>query len=201
MNKNTSRKEAKRAAAERAARKAKLQWALVIIVPVTIIGGLILFSVIEAIPQDGDVSSRGWDLPALANDPNDDGRITLAEFEGQPVVVNFYADWCIACERELPAFAAAADAFGDRVHFVHVNSQETGSWRRLVEEFGTDTWPIARDINGTVGNGSGLWQSLGGRGMPITAFYDANGGLVNVNNGAMSENQLRAILAAEFAVS
>jgi thiol-disulfide isomerase/thioredoxin len=201
MNKNTARKEAKRLAAKRAARKAKLQWALVIGVPLVIIGGLILFSVIEAIPKDGDTGSRTWDLPALANDPDGDGRITLAEFEGQPVVLNFYADWCIACERELPAFAAAAEAFGDRVHFVHVNSQETGSWQRLVEEFGTDTWPIARDINGTVGNGSGLWQSLGGRGMPITAFYDSAGQLVNVNNGAMNESNLRAILVSEFGIS
>ncbi len=198
--KKSSRTEARRLAAERAARKAKLQWAVVISVPVLIIGGLILFSVLEAIPQYGDVSSRGWDLPALDNDPNGDGRIALAEFAGQPVVLNFYADWCIACGRELPAFAAVEDAFGDRVHFVHVNSPETGSWQRLVDEFGTDDWPIARDINGTVANGSGLWQSLGGRGMPITAFYDSSGALVTVNNGAMNESRLRALLASEFGV-
>lgn len=204
MAKNTKKKanaEAKRRAAQKAAKKAKFQWIAVIGVAVAIIGGFIAFSVIEAIPEDGDIGATTWDLPVLANDPNGDGRMTLDEFRGKPVVLNFYADWCIACEDELPAFAAVSEDLGDEVHFVHVNSQETGDWRRLVEEFGTDWWPIARDINGTVGNGAGLWQSLSGRGMPITAMYDANGALVFNRTGTMSESLLRSELDTRFGVS
>jgi hypothetical protein len=33
------------------------------------------------------------------------------------------------------------------------------------------SWPLARDTGGR--NGSGLHAAPGGRGMPITAFYDA----------------------------
>jgi cytochrome c biogenesis protein CcmG/thiol:disulfide interchange protein DsbE len=202
-NKNTKKKlnaEAKRAAAEKAARTAKLQWIAVIGVAVLIIGGFVAFSIIEAIPEDGDVGATTWDLPALDNDPDGDGRIRLDEFRGQPVVLNFYADWCIACESELPAFAAVAEDFEEQIHFVHVNSQESGDWRRLVDEFGTDHWAIARDINGTRANGSGLHGSLGGTGMPITAFYDANGNLVNVNNGTMNEGSLRSAIASGFGI-
>jgi len=202
-NKNNKKKanaEAKRVAAEKAARRAKWQWIGVIGVGVAIIGGFIAFSIIDAIPEDGDVGATTWDLPSRDNDPNGDGRITLEEFRGQPVVLNFYADWCDACRAELPAFAAVADELEDQIHFVHVNSQESGDWRRLVEEFGTDHWAIARDINGTRANGSGLHGSLGGTGMPITAFYDAAGNLVNVNNGTMNEGTLRAAIASGFGI-
>jgi thiol-disulfide isomerase/thioredoxin len=200
-NKKKANAEAKRGAAEKAARRAKLQWVAVIAVGVAIVGGFIAFSIFEAIPEDGDTGATTWDLPVRDNDPDGDGRITLEEFRGQPVVLNFYADWCSACRAELPAFATVADELGQQIHFVHVNSQESGNWRSLVEEFGTDWWPIARDINGTRADGSGLWGSLGGRGMPITAFYDANGGLVEVNNGAMSEGGLRGIIAQEFGIA
>ncbi|MEM7141720.1 MAG: TlpA disulfide reductase family protein [Actinomycetota bacterium] len=192
--------EAKRLAAEKAAKRAKRQWWAIGALGVAIVGGFIAFSIIEAIPEDGDTSSTGWDLPVRDNDPDGDGRITLAEFRGQPVVLNFYADWCSACEAELPAFDAVEEALGDRVQFVLVNSQESGNWRRLVDDHGVDDWPIARDINGTRANGSGLHGSLGGTGMPITAFYDASGRLVDVNNGAMNESSLRNRIAALFGV-
>lgn len=198
--KKRSNAEAKRLAAEQAARKARRQWAVIIGVGVLILGGFVLFTVLDAIPEDGDTSAAAWDLPARDNDPDGDGRITLAEFAGTPVVLNFYADWCSACEAELPGFAAVADELGDEVQFVHVNSREDGSWRRLVDKHGTDWWPIARDINGTRSGGSGLWETLDGRNMPITAFFDAEGRLVNTNSGTLSESQLRAELARLFGV-
>ena len=69
-----------------------------------------------------------------------------------------------------------------------------------MEEFGTDWWPIGRDINGTVANGSGLWQSLGGRGMPVTAMYDASGTLVFNRTGEMNESFLRSEIAQNFGI-
>ncbi len=203
---NTKRKKAsaaqKRLAAERAARKARLQWILVIGVGVLIVGGIVLVSVIQSLPQDGDTSRDAWDLPVRDNDPNGDGRITLDEFEGKPIVLNFYADWCTACEAELPAFSVVSSDLRDDVHFVHVNSQESGNWHRLVDEFGTDWWPIAKDINGSQSGGSGLWESLGSRrGMPITAFFDESGRWVHTENGVMDEGTLRRTLFERFGIS
>ncbi len=193
--------EERREAAIRASRKARLQWVAVVGVGALIVGGVLGVSIWSSRSQSGDTTISAWDLPVRDNDPNGDGRITLSEFRGKPIVLNFYADWCSACEAELPAFSAVSNEFRDDVNFVHVNSQESGNWHRLVDDFGTDWWPIAKDINGQQSGGSGLWRSLGGTGMPITAFYDANGNYLDTVNGAMDEARLRSAMSTLFGVS
>ncbi len=191
----------RQAAAIRADRKARLQWVAVIGVGVLIVVGVLGASVLSSRPESGNTTAAAWDLPARDNATNSDGRIKLADFRGKPIVLNFYADWCTACEAELPAFSLLSNEFRDQVNFVHVNSQESGDWRRLVDKFGTDWWPIAKDINGQQSGGSALWRTLGGTGMPITAFYDANGNYLDTVNGAMDEGSLRRALAGLFGVS
>ena len=54
----------------------------------------------------GTTDAEAWDLPALDEglDPGDGGRFTLASYEGTPLVVKFFASWCVSCENELPRF-------------------------------------------------------------------------------------------------
>ena len=59
---------------------------------------------------------------------------------------------------------------------------------------------VAKDINGTRGNG--LYRSLGGAsGMPLTAFYDANGNVVNVAPGALLGNNLDQAITQYFSIT
>ena len=54
----------------------------------------------------------------------DDGRVSLTELRGYPVVLNFWASWCIPCKEEAPYFAAAARAHRDKVAFLGLDIQE-----------------------------------------------------------------------------
>jgi thiol-disulfide isomerase/thioredoxin len=124
--------------------------------------------------------AASFDLPAL----DDGGRVRLADFRGRPVVVNFFASWCTQCDAELPEFRDAARAVDGRVEFVFVNSNEDGDWRPMAERNDILEFPLAKDVGGTQGNG--LYRAVGGPGgMPITAFYDAEGNLVDVAFGAL----------------
>ncbi len=80
---------------------------------VAVVTAVIVLSIVLGEDQTGVTDSTAWDLPALVddNDPDGDGRVTLAEFQGTPVVLNFFASWCTNCERELPVFRRAADDF------------------------------------------------------------------------------------------
>lgn len=164
-----------------------------------LVAGVVLISVLTSGGDTGSTDAAAWDLPALGDttDVDDDGRITLSDYEGTPVVVNFFASWCTSCEAELPRFDDAATATAGEVEFVFVNSNETGNWRPMAERTGIDDRVLAKDINGNGGNG--LYFSLGGTGgMPMTAFYDAAGTLVHVDLGELSSSMLSERLAVLY---
>ena len=128
----------------------------------------------------GTTDAESFDLPAL-----DGGRrIRLADFRGRPLVVNFFASWCTQCDAELPEFRDTARRVAGQIDFVFVNANEDGDWRPMAERNDILDFPLAEDIGGTRGNG--LYRAVGGPGgMPITAFYDADGNLVGTAFGAL----------------
>jgi cytochrome c biogenesis protein CcmG/thiol:disulfide interchange protein DsbE len=142
--------------------------------------------------QTGVTDPASWDLPAMGPTAEVQDRVTLADYRGAPTVVNFFASWCVECDRELPGFAAVSDELRDQVQFVGVASQETGNPMFMPERHRVDWWPLARDIGGA--NGSGLSTAMGARGMPLTAFYNAGGQLLHVQLGSITETQLRSFI-------
>ncbi len=126
-------------------------------------------------------------------------RITLAQYRGKPVVVNFFASWCTSCDFELPGYHRVSQALESKVTFVGVNALDHGDGLAMARRFHIDNWPLARDIGGS--DRSGLHDALGGQGMPLTAFYDAQGHLVDRAFGALPEDTLRAKLHQLFDVT
>lgn len=56
-------------------------------------------------------------------------EVSLSDFKGKPVVLNFWASWCGPCKREMPDFQEVFEKYGEEVQFLMVNltdgSQET----------------------------------------------------------------------------
>jgi thiol-disulfide isomerase/thioredoxin len=151
--------------------------------------GLFLISVWPE-PAIGDTSEEAWDLPELEGD----GRVALADFEGRPTVVAFFASWCEVCEDEIPNLLALSEQIGDEVNFVGINSQDNGRGIGDADKWGiVGRWPLARDIGNA--NGSGLSTgTFSMRGMPLNLIYDGNGTLVHVQRGGLSAQNAVALL-------
>jgi cytochrome c biogenesis protein CcmG/thiol:disulfide interchange protein DsbE len=128
---------------------------------------------------------EGFALPKLSGE----GLVRLADFRGQPVVVNFFASWCEPCKRELPAFHEVSTALAGKVTFIGVNSNDGGHGLPLAEETGITDWPLARDQGGR--SEDGLARALRSPGLPTTAFYDADGKLVGQTFAETSADELR----------
>jgi thiol-disulfide isomerase/thioredoxin len=118
--------------------------------------------------------------------------VRLVDFRGKPTVVNFFASWCEECRGEVPGFARLSGELRGKVQFVGVNSLDPGDGLAMAREFGVSWWPLAKDVDGR--QASGLHDALGGLGMPITAFYRADGHLLSVSPGALTQDALRARL-------
>jgi thiol-disulfide isomerase/thioredoxin len=137
-----------------------------------------------------------WVLPALTGG----GTVQLAGFHGKPLVLDFFASWCTSCEDELPAFVSVDHRLAGRVRFAGVDSEENGNGLALARRTGIASWPLARDVGGS--QASGLRDSLESiPGMPITAFYDANGRLRQVRLGALSSDALAAEISRLYGIT
>jgi cytochrome c biogenesis protein CcmG/thiol:disulfide interchange protein DsbE len=134
----------------------------------------------DAKPTGTSTSAKSFELPSL------DGKQTvrLEDFRGKPTVVNLYASWCDVCDLEMPDYAKASKQLKGKVNFIGVASMETGDPKLMPQRYGVTSWPLARDVGGS--NGSGLHDEYAkGFGLPITAFYDADGVLLRVHRGGL----------------
>ncbi len=122
--------------------------------------------------------------------------VKLSDAFGKPLVVNFWATWCGPCKSELPAFEAAYRSY-DNVEFLMVNltdgQRET---TEIVEEFLTEngyTFPVYYDTLTSAANAYSVY------GVPVTYFIGADGTIQNSYMGAMSGEQLTALIEALLA--
>lgn len=118
----------------------------------------------------------------------DGNAVQLSEFEGKPVVLNFWASWCSPCKSEMPDFDAAYKKYGEEIHFLMVNctgGRETvESAKAFIEESGY-SFPVYFD---TTYEAASLY---GASSIPLTYFIDAGGNLVTYGMGALSAELLQ----------
>lgn len=111
----------------------------------------------------------------------------LEKLRGYPVVVNAWASWCGPCRLEFPDFQAVAAERGDEVAFIGADIDDsTDAANEFLSELPLP-YPSVSDPD------SEVKDELGLRGLPGTAFYDANGELVYLKQGPYtSEADLNA---------
>ncbi len=139
-------------------------------------------------------ASAGETAPDVEMVDFDGELVTLSDYAGTPVVLNFWASWCPFCIAEMPDFERVSQATTGRVAFIGVNLQDdAGLAKSLAGETGV-TYRLTRDPQGVV------YAAFGGIGMPTTVFVDASGIVREVVTGQMSETQLRSKIAEHFSV-
>ncbi len=84
-------------------------------------------------------------------------KVNKANFEqevlnaGVPVLIDFYADWCMPCKMFGPVFESTAEEFEDKVKFVKVNIDESPE---LAQKYFVMSIPTLKLVNGEELKGS-----------------------------------------------
>lgn len=146
----------------------------------------------ESLPAVGEVNRPAPDftLPALGG-----GDIQFSDYEGQIVLVNFWATWCEPCRRELPALQNAYTELRDQgFMIVGVNLTRDELKQGVTEadilafaqQYGI-TYPVALDIEGEVANAYRIFP------LPTSYFVDAQGNIRYVRVGEITADEITVI--------
>jgi len=133
----------------------------------------------EAIPLAPDFTAQDWD----------GNEVSLSDFKGKPVILNFWASWCGPCQSEMPEFDEAYQTYGQDIHFLMVNltdgSRETVEGAKAFIEQAGYFFPVYFD---TAYSGA---MAYGVMSIPVTYFIDADGNAVAYGMGALDATTLQ----------
>jgi len=125
-----------------------------------------------------DVSDKGALAPPAPFIDADGNAVTYQVFEGQAILVNFWATWCGPCEREMPSLGAlersrGGDAFKVIAISVDEPADRDYAQQRLRELSGgvLDFYTLADGPDGW----NVVYDSGAGGGFPTTIIYDRTG--------------------------
>lgn len=126
-----------------------------------------------------------FSLPALGG-----GEVTTADYDGDILVVNFWASWCVPCRAEAPHLQSFYERWSSQgvgmVGIVYQDSEAAAMEFR--DEFGL-TFPQVMDPDGTAAIDFGVF------GIPETFVINEDGVVMAKLIGAVGPQTLDAVLA------
>ncbi len=156
-------------------------WALVIAVP------LIVLLALGFTRDPSTISSPllRHRAPAIRLRTLDHRPFSLASLRGSPVVVNFWASWCVGCKIEHPYLVDAYRIYHPQgVLFVGIVYQDSVSnARAFLREHGGG-WPNLQDPSENTAINYGVY------GVPETFFIDRNGVIRDKSTGPVTPELL-----------
>ena len=133
---------------------------LVVLVPAAVVVGLIVYGLLTP-AADRQVPEFSLEMVTSR------GRLSSDDLRGAPVVLNFFASWCVPCREEAPLLQDAWEDYRDEgLQMVGVSIRDSKpDARAFVEKFGI-TYPVVHDPQETLARRLGLF------GLPETYFID-----------------------------
>ena len=169
---------------------------LLLTAAVAVVAAVALWAVVFRPGGSGDsLSSTRFNT---LNFITEDGRqATLADFEGKPLVVNFFASWCAPCRAEMPDIESTYQAVGGdggKVAFIGVNADFTEeAWRSFVAESQV-TYPTVFQPD------NDIFAELGLIGMPSTVLINADGTVAFLHAGIIDADELKGLISEHLKV-
>ncbi|MBE6764168.1 MAG: redoxin domain-containing protein [Ruminococcaceae bacterium] len=115
-------------------------------------------------------------------------QVRLSDYAGKPVILNFWASWCVPCKKEMPDFNEKYLEYGEEIQFLMIDfakDDKIEDAKQYVSEMGF-AFPIFFDVDGDVVSTYEI------KGFPTTIFIDADGYIVERVQGTLSAEKLQA---------
>ena len=139
--------------------------------------------------DEGLPNLRGKKAPAFTLKTEDGRRVSLADYKGKAVLVNFWATWCVPCKLEMPWFVDLRKQYADQgFEILGVNEDEAKDRPQIgkfAEKLGIN-YPIL------IGSDAAA-KAYGGIDVLPTSFYiGRDGTVVEEAVGLISRDEIEA---------
>lgn len=111
--------------------------------------------------------------------------VTLSDFRGKKVMVNFWATWCPPCQEEMPEIERFHNENPD-VIILSINIDTTQDIQGFIDEYQT-TFPVLLDEDKNVAKAYGTFK------IPETYFINRDGIVKHKQIGAMKYNDMKTV--------
>jgi cytochrome c biogenesis protein CcmG/thiol:disulfide interchange protein DsbE len=170
--------------------KSRFGWTL-ILVGVAVLGlGWIGYSREQEATPIGDqylteAPMAGYLAPGFSLTNTLGDEVSLADFRGQTVVLNFWATWCPPCRAEMPEFQNASVKYNGQAIILGIDQGEPSS---VVSDFGSAlgiSYPLLLDQTSVVSRAYNVTA------LPTSFFIDRQGVVREVVTGMVSKAVLQ----------
>lgn len=144
------------------------QGAALVAILLSLIAGYLLFR--PATPAHVSVA------PEFRLSATDGRTVSLADFRGHPVLLNFFATWCTTCKAELPAIAHARRTHPDLIALL-IDERESATQVRNFLHGIHVSLPALLDVDGSVAARYAI------AGQPVTVWVTPSGHVSVVSVG------------------
>lgn len=176
----------------------RFAWTILLVAVALAGGAWIVFSQVptESAESDAGLTEApiaGYLAPDFRLDNTVGDGVTLSNYRGQPVVLNFWASWCPPCRAEIPHFQEASVKYNGQATILGVDQGEPLS---VVADFGSlmgVTYPLLLDADNSVN------REYGVSALPTTVFVGPDGVIREVYsgivNGAVLQDRIERLLS------
>ena len=146
------------------------------------------FATLPPIPIGPEEGNRA---PDFTLETVDNEELTLSDFRGKTVIVNFWATWCQPCVGEMPHFKAVYDNWSvDELAILAINLEESKATAKSFVDAEQLPFPVLLDLEGEVASEYDASGSI-----PWSFFIDGEGIIQHVQEGGFqSQEEIEGIL-------
>ena len=154
--------------------------------------------------QSGVGASRsGVSVPAVSGArpdfslPDIEGKSRhVSEWDGQLLVVNFWATWCAPCREEIPTFIELQERYGPQgLQFVGIAIDKLDNVTAYIEEVGIN-YPVLLGQLAAIEVGRSYGNEAGG--LPFTVVVDRQGQIAFAKSGLFTPEEAESVIESRL---
>ena len=126
-----------------------------------------------------ELASGKHEAPAFTLPDLEGKEVSLSQFKGKWVILDFWGSWCIWCIKGFPKLKATYEQYKDRLEVIGIDCRDSkDAWKAAVAKYELPWVNVYKEDSNTA-----LLESYGVQGFPTKAIVNPEGKIVDITTG------------------